>query len=150
MRSCRCSGGKTSKSEEFLRLGGSTITTSIKRITENIKYLNLASGFPWQRSSSVHLPIIFSVPVVSRSVCSVLFSITSSPFFFSVKCETNAEAPVFHSFRLHLFQTTLKLAGKVKMIIIAAADEARVWRVEREWKSLSTSIRTDVLHCGFQ
>lgn len=52
------------------------LTTSIKMITENIKYLNLAQGLLSWRSSSVHLPIIFRFVLFLFLL--VLFSARSS------------------------------------------------------------------------
>lgn len=70
-------------------------TTSIKRITENIKFLNLASGLLSRRSSSVHLPIIFRFVFVCFSSFFSFFYPTYLHIIISVKCETNVEAPAF-------------------------------------------------------
>lgn len=79
-----------------------SITLSIKRITENIKIFNLASGFPSSRSSSVHLPIIFRFVRCFCVCCAFLTSL-----HISVKCETNVEAPALSFFPFSFFYSPI-------------------------------------------
>lgn len=111
-------------------------TTSIKRITENIKFLNLASGVLSRRSSSVHLPITFRFGL--SSCIDVLFSI-------SVECEASVEAPAFPSFRFHSFPINWPL-------VKALSDDYYYYSVNRGTEKVFPYLRRFIsaLHSGFQ